>query len=538
MMHIWIILDVEVSGIVAPIYVVEIGSQKMRGWAPDGPPFRRLINHNADISPAASRVNGYTREILERDGDDPNSVYKDFAAYVGDLPLVSYNLQFDLDDVLLPEWQRVGIAPIGKRGFCALELARRLLDPVPAGNCKLQTLRQFYRLPQRGAHTALGDVETVVDLMGSVLHPLAEARGLQTWEDLLAFTESTWFPSQIAFGKHKGRNFREAITDQALFDWLEWLAGSSNERSAAMGRWYLAQLKATGGDAPIVSVADLVHSSLTTSTAGTSLALFISPQKTELEQLISAARNRLAELEAQYTEEKAAVDFTMARLFRALRKQYQRRDQLKLTIEYRRRYIDVLMQSGDDEAEEVIQEEAQARNQTDAEYEQAAADAATKEALSDEQAKEIKEIWRKLVKAFHPDRCGDDPERRKANEWLTAEINLARDRGDIQRLREIAQNPDEYLLKHGMQPLSQDESTDVARLRALFDSLQQRILETLEARNLLGQSSGYMLHQRAQQDDGFFEATVAERIMVLDAEIARMENEAAMLEEEIQGLKG
>jgi len=26
-------------------------------------------------------------------------------------------------------------------------LAQRLLDPVPAGNCKLQTLRQYYRLP-------------------------------------------------------------------------------------------------------------------------------------------------------------------------------------------------------------------------------------------------------------------------------------------------------------------------------------------------------------------------------------------------------
>ena len=157
---------------------------------------------------------------------------------------MAYNLRFDLDDVLLPEWQRLGVPPIGQRGFCALELARRLLDPVPAGNCKLQTLRQFYRLPERGAHTALGDVNTVVDLMDSVLRPLAEVRGLHTWSDVVALTEKLWFPSQMAFGKFKGRNFREATRDSELLNWLRWLAGSSNARSASMGQWYLAQLEA------------------------------------------------------------------------------------------------------------------------------------------------------------------------------------------------------------------------------------------------------------------------------------------------------
>ncbi|HIE54844.1 MAG TPA: 3'-5' exonuclease, partial [Chromatiaceae bacterium] len=157
----WILLDTETTGLKAPIYAVELGAQRMRGWLPDGPPFRRLLNHSAEIPPEASRVNGYTREILERDGDPPHQVYAEFAAYVGESPLVAYNLRYDLDQVLRPEWRRLGIAPIGHGGFCALRLTQRLLDPVPAGNCKLQTLRQFYRLPERGAHTALGDVDTV-----------------------------------------------------------------------------------------------------------------------------------------------------------------------------------------------------------------------------------------------------------------------------------------------------------------------------------------------------------------------------------------
>ena len=80
----------------------------------------------------------------------PWADYRAFSDYVGNRPIVSFNIQYDLNEVLKPEWKRLGIKPIGAVGFCALRLAQRLLDPVPAGNCKLQTLRQYYRLPERG----------------------------------------------------------------------------------------------------------------------------------------------------------------------------------------------------------------------------------------------------------------------------------------------------------------------------------------------------------------------------------------------------
>jgi len=98
----WVLIDTETSGLTAPIYVVEVAAQRMHGWEPTGEPFRRLLNQNAWISPEASRVHGYTPEILERDGFPPEKVYADFASYVGSLPLVSYNLEFDLDKVLIP----------------------------------------------------------------------------------------------------------------------------------------------------------------------------------------------------------------------------------------------------------------------------------------------------------------------------------------------------------------------------------------------------------------------------------------------------
>ncbi len=104
---------------------------------------------------------------------------------------------------------------------------------MPAGNCKLQTLR--LRLPERGAHTALGDVFTVADLFAKVLRPIAEQRGLATWEQLEAYAAEEWYPSRIAFGKHKGKSIAETCNDTGLRGWLDGLARSANARGARSG---------------------------------------------------------------------------------------------------------------------------------------------------------------------------------------------------------------------------------------------------------------------------------------------------------------
>ena len=51
--------------------------------------------------------------------------------------------------------------------------------------------------------------------------------------------------------------------------------------------------------------------------------------------------------------------------------------------------------------------EADARTQQ--EYEDTGAAMESKRRLSDEEESELKSLWRKLVKLFHPDRFADDP---------------------------------------------------------------------------------------------------------------------------------
>ncbi|MGO9771965.1 MAG: exonuclease domain-containing protein [Roseiarcus sp.] len=541
----WIILDTETTGLTPPIIVVELAAQRMRGWERQGAPFRRLLDQNAAIPPEASRVHGYTREILERDGEPAIDVYRDFATYTGDRPIVSYNLKYDLEDVLKPEWSRLGIKPIGTEGFCALRLAQRLLDPVPAGNCKLQTLRQFYRLPERGAHTGMGDVETVIDLLREVLQPLAEDRGLATWSDVSAFTDEDWFPSRIAFGKFKGRDFRDATDDQQLKSWLVWLSESSNQRSAMMGKWYLSQLDAptrTNENRSTECVFDRANAQTENEAGwpplGSDVTLYRNPEVERLQALISSARSRLAELQSAYTKDKVAVDHIQAQLFKLVREQYQARDRIKLIIKYRRKFLDTLMAEGDEQAEHVANEYREARAESDTNYDKASAAAATQRILSEEDQRALNLLWKKLVRLFHPDRFANEPEKKVAFEKLTAAINQARDEGNIELLREIADDPDGFVLRQGWGALNLTEEIEIKALHKLYASLQLEILNLLEILNRLHESPEHELLTLSQKKPQLVEEVAGQQRKAIADEITALNKEAARLQREIDELSG
>jgi DNA polymerase-3 subunit epsilon len=540
----WVLLDLETTGLSAPVFVVELAAQRMRGWQPDGEPFRKLLNQNADISAEASRVHGYTREILERDGEPPLQGYREFAEYAGNLPLVSFNLEYDLDEVLKPEWKRLRIAPIGGQGFCALRLAQRLLDPLPAGNCKLQTLRQYYRLPERGAHTALGDVQTVVELFAQVLRPVAELRGLDTWEKLVEYAAEEWFPSRIAFGKHKGRLFQEARKDAELRRWLGWLASSSNARSAKMGRWYLRQLEleAEPQVAAVFAAPAIKNKGKRAEKPGSvelaALVIYINPELEQLRQLVAGARARLTELEVNFTKEKSRVDAMQAVLFRRLHEYYQKCDRLRLIVDYRKKYLASLIRGGEEEAKQAEESYEKAKAQSEKQYEEATAAVAKKKQLTAEEEAELTKLWKKLVKLYHPDRYAHEPDKLETYHKLTSAINRAKDNGDIKTLREIAEDPHGFILRQGWESLDFSEEVELTQLRRLYETLQLEILGVIESLGQLRETPDYELCQLSEKTPSLLDELAAERARVLEKESAELEKEAKRLAGEIEELNG
>jgi DNA polymerase-3 subunit epsilon len=537
----WILLDTETTGLATPIFVVELAAQRMCGWEPNGEAFRKLLDQNQDIPPEAARVHGYTREILERDGEPPIQVYRDFAEYVGSLPLVSFNLEYDLEEVLKPEWKRLRVAPIGGEGFCALRLAQRLLDPVPAGNCKLQTLRQYYHLPEQGAHTALGDVQTVVDLLRLVLRPIAERRGLETWEKIIAYASEEWYPSRIGFGKFKGRLIWEARRNHDIRRWVEWLASSSNPRSAKMGRWYLSELDRNiepKVDSSVFPEPSAGEAEALSSAVKPGVIVYVNPELEELRRLVAGARAHLAALETKYTREKSKLDALNATLFRRLRPYYEKRDQLKLVVDYRRKHLDSLLRGSEEEAERLKEDYEKAKTQTEQDYQQTAEAVANKKQITPEEEEELGSLWKKLVKLYHPDRFAHEPDKLETYNKLTSAINEAKDNGDIDTLREIANDPHGFIMRQGWQSLDLEKEEESQQLRSVYETLQLEIFNAIEALNQLKESPDYDLFVLIEGKPEMLDELVSERTEILEREITELETKADKLAQEIAELTG
>jgi putative phage-type endonuclease len=185
----WIIIDTETDGLYEPIHVVEIAAQRMRGWEPDGSTFQIFLDHGVDIPGEAVAVHGYTKAFLRKHGTDPREAHEQFRDYVGNLPLVAHNLSYDWNRALCPEWARLGMDPIGQRGFCTMTLSRRAIDET--SNYKLDTLRTHFQLKTGRSHHAANDVDAVVQLFGRVLGPRLEPLNFDSIEDLRKFSKKT-----------------------------------------------------------------------------------------------------------------------------------------------------------------------------------------------------------------------------------------------------------------------------------------------------------------------------------------------------------
>ena len=86
------------------------------------------------------------------------------------------------------------------------------------------------------------------------------------------------------------------------------------------------------------------------------------------------------------------------------------------------------MRQGEEEAGKIAQEYRQASAQSEREYAETAAALAEKKELSAGEAAEVGQLWRKLVKLFHPDRFAHEPGKQETYHRLTAAINHARGR--------------------------------------------------------------------------------------------------------------
>ena len=270
----------------------------------------------------------------------------------------------------------------------------------------------------------------------------------------------------------------------------------------------------------------------------TSPIIFVSPELEQLRQLVAGARAQLTELETDYTKEKSRVDAVQAVLFRQLREHYQKRDRLRLTVDYRRKFLDSLTRDNRQEGMKAAEDYERAQTQTDQDYEELAAAADKKKQLTAEQEAELTQLWKKLVKLYHPDRFANEPDKLETYHKLTAAINLAKDTGDIALLREIAEDPHGFTLRQGWATLDFSDQEELTQLRRLHETLLAQIKAVADSLEQLRASPDYELCQLAEQKPGVLDELAAERLKQLEIENAELKSQAERLAKEIKKLDG
>ncbi len=200
--------------------------------------------------------------------------------------------------------------------------------------------------------------------------------------------------------------------------------------------------------------------------------------------------------------------------------------------------VEPVISRGEEEAKQAEDNYKKARAQTDKDYEETAAAVSEKKELTAEEEAELNGLWRKLVKLYHPDRFANEPDKLATYEKLTAAINRAKEAGDIQTLREIAEDPAGFILRQGWTGLDFSDEVELAELRRLHESLQLEIIAVIESLEQLKESAEYELCGIVEQRPGVLDELAAERVKLLEQESEELQEQVEKLADEIKELSG
>jgi hypothetical protein len=149
--------------------------------------------------------------------------------------------------------------------------------------------------------------------------------------------------------------------------------------------------------------------------------------------------------------------------------------------------------------------------------------------ISPETAADLKQLYRQLARRFHPDMAADEPDRARRTELMTA-VNAAYAAGDIERLRQLALEPEAA-------PTLDAAQTEAELLAALQEALARCLtrLEEIQAelRRLNRRKSARLLRQveKAEADGRDW---LTEMMGQLKEEIARKMVEQDILKSELE----
>ena len=175
-----VIVDTETTGLEpANNEIIEIAGLKLHKGQIEAP-FNSLIKIELPLPPEIIGLTGITDEMLKA-GEQKNFVLQKFKDFIGDLPLVAHNVEFDLPFLQHHLGKTINVQ-LSNPAICTLKLSRSLLPGLPS--YKLGKVAEHFKIPAPLTHRAIGDVEITYQLWLK-LADMLEREGVHSLEDLL-----------------------------------------------------------------------------------------------------------------------------------------------------------------------------------------------------------------------------------------------------------------------------------------------------------------------------------------------------------------
>lgn len=155
----FIVLDLETTGL-SPYTdeIIEIGAIKFTLGRDEQPAFQALVKPTCKLLRKIVEITRITDAMLDADGIAIQDALRKFVEFAGDLPIVTYNAEFDMG-FLHNAAKRCGMS-ITNRYACALKRARRAWPELP--NHKLAYMAEIIGASANNQHRALADAQRTI----------------------------------------------------------------------------------------------------------------------------------------------------------------------------------------------------------------------------------------------------------------------------------------------------------------------------------------------------------------------------------------
>ena len=168
----FVVFDLETTGLNAFEHeIIEFGAIRVNRDSTSHDTFQALVKPSKKVPRKITQITGITQEMIDSQGEPLDKVFQEFVEFIGELPLVAFNSEFDmafLERAAEPRGHK-----FRNRVSCALQMARRAWPGRKSH--RLADLAKDGGLDTGDAHRAIADCQSALIVYTAAANKLMTA---------------------------------------------------------------------------------------------------------------------------------------------------------------------------------------------------------------------------------------------------------------------------------------------------------------------------------------------------------------------------